>query len=237
MNYIYTLKSYKCNKKCPYCITKILRRREKEDWKQLPEMLAKLKAEGKVFSEFVLSGNGETSNYPIQVLAFIKTAAEESGMFTGFRIQTSGKLFFERSKLLLFKDWYKEITIVSTNPTEDMAILKYKRDYMTLAAKTPRTRCNIVLTKNQRWKQMVFDMIKVHDTVALKILDGENKWINENAIPWSQSNQIVGKMNDSFGGFVYDSVSRRYWWYYKDKPITMSFGKELSPDYIQIEVK
>ena len=55
MNYIYTLKDFRCDKKCPYCITKILDRTEEEDVHLLEQYILELEGE---YHYFILSGNG-----------------------------------------------------------------------------------------------------------------------------------------------------------------------------------
>ena len=93
MNFIYTLKNFKCNKHCPYCIAKIHRQRKPEDIEMLPEYLQREKDAGKVFEEFVLSSNGEPTMYPTEKLQFIVDTVNNSGMFKTMRVQTSGMLY------------------------------------------------------------------------------------------------------------------------------------------------
>lgn len=86
MNFIYTLKNFKCNKHCPYCIAMIHRQRKPEDIEMLPEYLQREKDAGKVFEEFVLSSNGEPTMYPTEKLQFIVDTVNNSGMFKTMRV-------------------------------------------------------------------------------------------------------------------------------------------------------
>ena len=234
MNYIYTLKSYKCNKHCPYCITKIIKRKEKEDILRLPEYLSNLKGN---FDYFILSGNGEPSLYSYEELNFIKSTAEESGKFKDFRIQTSGLLFNQENKLALFSDWLKEITVISGDQSVDKLFYKYKDDYFEIAKKTKRVRCNLTLLLNNidNLEHLTSELLSYYETVAIKLLDSNNEFIKNNAVPYDKAATIVHRLDSHLGLSFYNGNSGRYVWTHSNKCVTMSFGKEKHHDYIQIE--
>lgn len=238
MNFIYTLKNFKCNKHCPYCISKLLRQRKREDIDMLPQYLHEAKAEGKVFDEFVLSSNGEPTMYPVEKLQFIVDTVNASGMFKQCRVQTSGMLFFEKDKLAVFDGWLKEITLVSTDFKKDAEILKYKRNYFNLAKNTGEIRSNLVILADlTNINADIHELLSFSDTVALKVLDGTNPWIRSNALSWNDADKLVQIVSSVFGEAEYNSVQGRYIWNHNGKLITMSYGKKRAHDHIIINVK
>lgn len=238
MNFIYTLKNFKCNKHCPYCISKLLKPRKREDIDMLPQYLQDAKDEGKVFEEFVLSSNGEPTMYSLEKLKFIADTVNASSMFKRCRIQTSGMLFFERDKLEVFNGWLKEITVVSTDFAEDSKILKYKRNYFKLAKVSGEIRANLVILKDiSKVNADIRELLSFSDTVALKVLDGTNPWIKGNALSWDDADTLVEHVSAEFGEAEYNSVQGRYIWNSDGKLITMSYGKKRAHDHIIINVK
>ena len=238
MNFIYTLKNFKCNKHCPYCIAKIHRQRKPEDIDMLPEYLQREKDAGKVFEEFVLSSNGEPTMYPIEKLQFIVDTVNNSGMFKTMRVQTSGMLYAFPDKLKVFKGWLKEITVVDTTFEKDSAVLKYRKDYFGRAFKLGELRSNLVILKDLSSVLQNIEVLLLHsDTVALKVLDGSNPWIRDAALPWSEADELVRLVSTQYGAPEYNSTQGRYIWKVNDKSITMSYGKKRGHDIIVINLQ
>lgn len=233
MNYIYTLKSYECNKKCPYCITKILKRKEPEDLDKLEIYLNSLKGE---YDDFILSGNGEPSLYTFSDLEYIKTTAENSNKFKAFRVQTSGELFNQYDKLQLFKDWIKEITVISPIEQVDQQFYDYKNSYLLKTYSENNVRCNYVLLKkkfyNKEYINDITTLTERYPHIAIKFLDTNDEWIVKNGVPYSDYKTVVKDMESAFGTSIYNKDRGRY--YFGDN-ITMSYGKDKGHDYIQIE--
>lgn len=210
-DYVFILGSYKCDKNCPYCIAKMNKRNTepfKEEITKLKKTLANHAKENTLFTDFILSGNGEPSMYSIKELEEIKNIVESSNIFSNYRIQTSGNLFYEKSKLKLFSNWIKEITVISSNPKEDKNFYKYNLPYLESEEflKTKHIRVNIVVTNNNLLK--INDYINYYslldnvDTIALKILDNtqnnskESKWIEENALTYDKIDTLIEKVKE-----------------------------------------
>ena len=238
MNFIYTLKNFKCNKHCPYCIAKIHRQRKPEDIEMLPEYLQTEKDAGKVFDEFVLSSNGEPTMYSVEKLQFIVDTVNNSGMFKTKRVQTSGMLYAFPDKLAVFDGWLKEITVVDTTFEKDSAILKYKRDYFKKAFRVGELRSNLVILKDlSSVLQNIETLLLYSDTVALKVLDGSNSWIRDTALPWESADELVRLVSTQYGEPQYNPSQGRYIWLYNNKAITMSYGKKTGHDVIVINLQ
>lgn len=232
MNYIYTLKSYKCDKKCPYCITKILKRNVEEDVHNLESYLSDLTEN---YHYFILSGNGEPSLYDIDTLSYIKNVAEKSGKFKDFRIQTSGNLFLEKDKYKLFENWLKEVTVISIDQEEDIQFFKYKAPYFDLMDNRIRINITLINQNIHKLEELVECYIGKYETVSLKLLDSSNAFIEKHAIKYEDYILVLNRMK-KFGNPVYDNLAKQFKWYYNDKIITMSYGKDPKQDmYIQIE--
>lgn len=237
MNFIYTLKNFKCNKHCPYCIAKIHRQRKPEDIDMLPQYLQQEKDAGKVFEEFVLSSNGEPTMYPADKLQFIVDTVRDSGMFKTMRVQTSGMLYFYPDKLKVFDGWLKEITVVDVDFNKDSAVLKYKHDYFRRAFKLGELRSNLVVLKDMSSLLQNIEVLLQHsETVALKVLDGLNPWIQDTALPWERADELVQLVSTKFGAARYNSTQGRYIWMYNNKSVTMSYGKKCGHDHIVINL-
>ncbi len=236
MNFVYTFKNYRCNKRCPYCITKILRKRSPEDIDQLKQQINNTRGD---LDTFVLSGNGEPSLYSTQDLITVRDMAVASSRFDDYRIQTSGALFHDRHKLRLFDGWLKEITIIDIDEDADMKIMRHRMNFMTLAKRADRVRVNIVITNENKdyVPEWIDELLMDFETVAIKILDGDNPWIVENALPWSASDDYVKFLSKELNTTgVYNTEQRRFVWEVQGKKVTMSSGKETNPDHIQIEM-
>jgi len=234
MNYIYTLKDYRCDKHCPYCITKILDNTSEEDVHLLEYYLQDLKGD---YDSFILSGNGEPSLYAYATLKYIKTLAERSGKFSSFRIQTSGAIFHQKAKLSLFSDWVKEVTVVSCRQNEDKEFFKYPKDYFhKLPVENLRVNYTLLLSKfnSKQYLEDIECLLDKYSHIALKLLDTDDPWILENAVPYSFKEYLLQELNVLLGDPIYSKLSGRYVWTLTGKKVTMSYGKESGHDFIQI---
>lgn len=250
-DYVFILGNYSCNKKCPYCIAKMSNKNTldfTDEITNLKENIKKLKQENKTFSYFILSGNGEPSLYTKNQLEEIKNIVEESNIFKDYRIQTSGNLFFSKEKLALFKNWLKEITVVSNIPVTDQSFYNYKENY--LASKefenSSRIRVNIVLLKNniKTLNEIINDYVIKNnvETIALKILDNkynsssESNWITENALTHRDIDEII-KIIKEENNLVNFSKKRFIFETKNNKLITLNYDPNNTYDYINLENK
>lgn len=250
-DYVFILNSYECNKNCPYCIAKMnqsLVTSVEKEIEKLRSNIQQFKLEGKQFQSFILSGNGEPSLYSIEVLMQIKNIVEEAGIFSNYRIQTSGNLFNEPEILNLFKKWIKEITVISNDSKIDQKFYNYKNEYLNSKAflSSKNIRVNIVLLKSNfdNINNIVayFNNLKCVDYIALKILDNSNndskysKWITENAIQYQNIDEIIEKLSEA-----YQLISFHHQKFYfktkQNKTITIHYDPINHYDYINIEKK
>ena len=235
MNYIYTLKDFRCDKHCPYCITKIINKVVPEDVNSFEEEVTKLTGD---YDYFILSGNGEPSLYKLDTLKMITDKVNSCGKFKDYRVQTSGALFRQPKKLKLFEGWWKEITVVSPNEEEDMKFFQYKVPYL---SKTYRNdvRCNYTLLLNKFNSKQYLEDIKIlsnrYHYVALKLLDTSDPWVVRHGVPYAFKDYLLEELKVVLGIPTYDNIGCRYYWTTVKGKVTMSFGKEKGHDDIQIE--
>ena len=236
MNFIYTLKDFRCNKHCPYCITKILNRVVPEDSHKFNLMLMTLPS---AYDYFILSGNGEPSLYKIEVLENIVRSVNVSSKFKEMRIQTSGLLFNQPIKLALFDGWWKEITIISPDEKEDMEFFRYSKPYFEKTYGREDVRCNYTLLLEKFQSKIYLKDIKIltekYPYVALKILDTEDPWVVKYGVPYSFKDNILKELQPLLGIPTYSKKGGRYVWITLKGKVTMSFGKKAGHDRIQIE--
>lgn len=250
-DYVLILNSYECNKNCPYCIAKMNHSKIssiEEEIKKLKDNIHQFKSEEKQFQSFILSGNGEPSLYPIDTLIEIKDIVESAGIFSSYRVQTSGNLFNEPKLLNLFKNWIKEITVISNDSKIDQEFYGYKKEYLNSKAflSSKNIRVNIVLLKNnfRNMNEMIayFDNLKCVDCIALKILDNSNndskysKWITENSIRYEDIDEIIEKVS-----ICCNLVSFHHQKFYfktkHNKKLTIHYDPTNHYDYINIGEK
>ena len=248
-DFVFVLGSYRCNKKCPYCIAKMNKKSTNDfvtEFQMLKEQLEEYQKNKVHFQYFVLSGNGETSLYTKENLELIKQTVEDSQVFSDYRIQTSGNLFLEKEKLELFENWLKEITVITSNPLEDKEFYNYEVMYLSNKdfIKSKRIRVNIVLLKNnqENLEKYISDYSNMEnvETIALKILDRtendseESKWIKENAISHKEIDKVlehVAKENK----FINFKDKRFYFITKNNKTLTIHYDVNNTYDYINIE--
>ena len=239
MNYIYTLKDFRCDKQCPYCITKILNNRNvKEDVKDF-KTIFKNGVNGKSYDYFNLSGNGEPSLYSSEDLKVIVETVNKSNKFKGKRVQTSGLLFRQNKKLNLFKSWWKEITVVSADHEKDKEFFKYKNHYLDLTLNRKDVRCNYTMLLSKfNSKEYLEDIIKLtkdYKYVALKLLDTKDPWVISYGVPYEFKDYILEELLPILGTATYNTKGCRYEWEKSGCFISMSYGKESGHDDIQID--
>jgi organic radical activating enzyme len=236
MNYIYTLKDFRCDKHCPYCITKILNKVTPEDIHNFESEIDEIEGE---YHYFILSGNGEPSLYPLEDLKMIRDKVESCGKFKEFRIQTSGILFNQPKKLALFGKWWKEITIVSPDGKQDIEFFNYRKEYFSKVEGRDDVRCNytLLLSKfnDKSYLEDIKELVKRYKYVALKLLDTQDPWVLKYGVPYSFKDYLLEDLKLVLGTPVYDHVGCRYHWKTSYGKVTMSYGKEKGHDNIQIE--
>lgn len=248
-DFVFILGSYRCNKKCPYCIAKMNQKKTNDFFTEiqiLKDKIAEYQKNKIRFQYFVLSGNGETSLYTKENLELIKNIVEESQLFEDYRIQTSGNLFSEKEKLNLFSNWLKEITVVTSDVLEDKRFYDYQESYLDniefLSSK--RIRVNIVLLKNnldsiQKYISDYSNMENV-ETIALKILDKtdnnakESNWIKENAISHKQIDNVLERITEE-NKFINFKDKRFYFLTPNNKILSIHYDINNSYDYINID--
>ena len=197
-DFVFVLGNYACDKHCPYCIAKMNKNTTLSLEKEIDLLKTKIesyKQKNTKFRHFVISGNGEPSLYSLDELKQIKEIVEASGLFSNFRIQTSGNLFSEKEKLNLFDNWTKEITIISENSQEDKKFYKYKNSYLDSKEflSSQNVRVNIVVlnsTLNKLskiisywWKVLIMDKVAFPNSLEVD-MNGEKlcmKQLLENA--------------------------------------------------------
>jgi len=170
----------------------------------------------------------------IERLKEIKEMVEKSGLFSEYRIQTSGQLFRDRDKEWLFNDWIKEITVVSAYSEEDMKFYGYKEAYLTDGptsanalnlASWGKIRVNLVCLKDNISNICEYiESLAVYDNVksiALKILDNSNngtpqsKWISENALTYADIPEIIKELYSSGKCYLYKMKDKRFEFLYE----------------------
>ena len=247
-DFVFILGSFRCNKKCPYCIAKMNQKNTNEfsdEIQNLKEQLEEYRKNKVNFQYFVLSGNGEPSLYTKENLELIKQIVENSEVFTDYRIQTSGNLFLEKEKLDLFSNWLKEITVITSDAIEDRGFYNYEQRYLDNIEflNSKRIRVNIVLLKNnlENLEKYISDYSTMEnvETIALKILDRtendseESKWIKENAISHKEIDKVlehVAKENK----FINFKDKRFYFITKNNKILTIHYDVNNTYDYINI---
>jgi organic radical activating enzyme len=236
MNYIYTLKDFRCDKHCPYCITKILNKVVPEDVDNFENEIDTL---GEDYEYFLLSGNGEPSLYKKETLEIIVSKVNNSHKFKDYRVQTSGALFNQPKKLKLFKGWWKEITVISPYEKEDMEFFKHKKTYFEKTYNRDDVRCNYTLLLNKfNSKQYLEDiklLTKTYKYVALKLLDTSDPWVVAHGVPYAFKDYLLAELKPLLGEPFYDGIGCRFIWTTPIGKVTMSFGKEKGHDNIQID--
>lgn len=236
MNYIYTLKDFRCDKHCPYCITKIINKVVPEDINNFEREIDDLQGD---YEYFILSGNGEPSLYSYENLKMIRDKVESCGKFKNFRVQTSGILFNQCKKLDLFDKWWKEITVVSPNEELDKDFFKYKKDYFNKTYNRKDVRCNytLLLSKfnDKTYLQDIKNLIERYNYVALKLLDTDDPWVLKYGVPYSFKDYLLSELKGIIGEPEYDEIGCRFFWTIPTGKVTMSYGKEKGHDNIQIE--
>jgi len=241
-DFIMILSSYKCNKDCPYCIAKIERLPGiNEDLIQFKNQIDKLSQNKAKFKYFVLSGNGEPSYYTYEFLKEIVSIVTNSGIFEDYRIQTSGRLFYNDKLYKLFKDWLIEITRVSEYYDIDSSVLNYKNDYtLTKNFHNARIRLNYILLRNlssnmNRDIKKYLIQYRNIETIALKILDTQEnqdidytKWISENGLTYEDVDMIRFVLDTSFDYLGYEF--NNHIWKHKNKQLSMFSNKDYNKD-------
>lgn len=123
--------NFKCDKNCPFCTAKItLWPLAEDNWEKMDEQLQRCKDAGIAFEYLTISGNGEPSLYPKEVMRNWREIFDKhDNLFFYKRFQTGGNVFFDQEAHGLFSDYVFETTRVSLDDAVDMKVLRYKRNY------------------------------------------------------------------------------------------------------------
>lgn len=247
--YVFILGDYACDKKCPYCIAKMNKNNTEKFEKEIERLektLGEYKEKGISFNNFILSGNGETSLYSEEELRTVKELVEGMEIFDDYRVQTSGHLFSEKKKLELFKDWIKEITVISSKVKEDQEFYNYKTSYLKSRAflGSKRIRVNIVLTDENVSKIngyiRDYSKMKNVEAIALKILDNSNndsnesKWVEEHALKHKDIGKVIELINKD-NKFLTFKDKRFVFETREKKLLTIHYSEKNTYDGINLE--
>lgn len=252
-NLTFILSKNKCNKSCPFCIAKSSNKLYNKDiiledeFSRLEQILIKLESENIVFNRFVLSGNGEPSLYSLEELAkIVYTIKKHEKMFNGFRIHTSGNIFFEDDKFSLFNELPNieyNIFRISFNNEEDKKILKYTRNYLNteLFKLAKKVKCDVALTKNLNLQTFYNDLINFTNnnhsikTIRLKELlipnniCKEREWILKTKLDVSQIDEIKRSIVFDKNNILNKIIGEKY--YYNNKNIEIIYGESGNYKY------
>lgn len=248
-DFVFVLSSFKCDKRCPYCIAKMNNVKIEgieQEIKNLKETIDDYILKKAHFKYFILSANGEPSLYSVEVLKEIVDVAESSKLFEDFRIQTSGNLFNDTDKLNLFNNWIKEITVVSSSSSEDKRFYNYQNEYLKSKEfiNSSRIRVNLVALKSNYKKinkYINYYIPKTNvETIAIKILDNslndttESEWITNNALRYDEIGNII-KLISHDNEFINFEDNRFIFKTGNDKLITINYNTRNNYDYINIK--
>ena len=223
------LGSYKCNKNCPYCIAKNNMKFANFDDKidDLDNIMNDLIKANVYFQKFVLSGNGEPSLYDLNTLKRIKEIlVKNRNLFGSLRIHSSGNIFFEDEKFVLFNDKYLkpefEILRVAIDYDKDKSILGYNRNYLDANCfkKALNVKCDIAFTDYLEDNNLVRDLSNLlsfnHQISTVrfkKLMPGDSintkqaKWVINHTLSDSKINDLFSKVKHGVGNYtsiVYD---------------------------------
>lgn len=215
------LGSYKCNKNCPYCIAKNNQKfdNDKLDLVKLNNLLSELENNDIKFNRFVLSGNGEPSLYPYQLLVSIRDIINKNkNLFKKFRLHSSGNIFFEEDKFKLFNTgeipFELEVLRTSFDSKIDKDVLKYEQDYLqsSLFSKSKNIKCDVALTdilNIDSFKDELYTFLLTHPSIKSirlkKLIPGDNKtkqknWVLEHNLSDDVINKIINDLDlEKFG--------------------------------------
>jgi len=202
-NFTIILPSYKCDKGCPFCIAKNNQKfnnEKSDDFENLAKQFDILRKEKIRFNRIVLSGNGEPSLYPLEVLEkYAEIIKENSDMFDILRIHSSGNIFFEDEKFQLFNNLVVDVEFdvlrAAAEGKKDMTILRYGRDYLQSDnfKKAKSIKMDMALTKkitDDSFFRELSELLNKNPNIRLirfkNLMAGENeksqqaKWVREN---------------------------------------------------------
>lgn len=219
------LGSYRCNKKCPYCIAKNNQKFSTDDnLNCLDNIFYELNENSIKFKRFVLSGNGEPSFYSLEDLRLIKEyLLKHQNLFEMVRIHSSGNIFSDESKFNIFNSYEFplefEILRVALDSKVDMNVLGYDVDYL----KSPlfqkcNIKCDIALTDYLENSKLAFQLNEFLEknpsikTVRLKkLLVGDNdttiqaNWVKAHSLNVDEIQNVIEEVGLTLINGVYQS--------------------------------
>lgn len=163
------LKSYKCDKNCPFCIAKMNNRfkEEPDNIDNIDKILNTLDGYNYKFKRFVISGNGEPSQYSNEDFSkILDEISKHKNMFETLRIHSSGNIFLENEKIEKIKetDMKTEILVsrISLDDSIDQKILGYKTNYFELESfkQMENISLDVLLTKYLDIENIKIDLEK-----------------------------------------------------------------------------
>ncbi|OGL99451.1 hypothetical protein A2304_02420 [Candidatus Uhrbacteria bacterium RIFOXYB2_FULL_57_15] len=226
--------SFRCDKGCPCCTAQITTWPKGEDcWERMDDCLARCEQAGITFEYVTMSGNGEPSMYPADVLRGLKETFDRyDHLFEYRRFQTGGNILWEPEVWNIFGPTYVfETTRMSLDDAEDMEILRYRRNY-TESPLFPRSRVvfnHTLLRRNEH--RLLADIegyvrrfSNVLAAVNLKILNPntfdpndlssrQSQWILKHGLGKNDGQRIVELMDAHFPRVNdYNPFYDRYEW-------------------------
>ena len=204
-NFTIVLPSYNCDKACPFCIAKNNKKfngKSQENFKILSDILDEIKKEGIRFERLVLSGNGEPSLYSFDTLKkYAEIIKKYESVYDGFRVHTSGNIFWEKSKFELFNNLLPNVEFdllrVAIDPSKDMEILGYKRDYTKsdYFKHANKIKLDLALTRNLEssiFAERLEEFLRENPNIDLirfkNLMTGDNK--SSKQAEWVENNRM-----------------------------------------------
>ena len=252
-NLTFILSKNKCNKSCPFCIAKSSNKLYNksiiinDEFNRLEQILIKLESENIAFNRFVLSGNGEPSLYsPEQLAKIVYTIKKHGKMFKGFRIHTSGNIFFEKEKFNILNELPNieyNIFRISFNNVEDKKILKYTGNYLDtdLFRLAKKVKCDVALTKKLNLSTFYNDLmtfttnnhniktIRLKELLVPNNICKEREWILRNNLDVSQIDEIKSSIIFDKNNILNKIIGEKY--YYNKKNIEIIYGESGNYKY------
>lgn len=248
-NLTFILNNNKCNKKCPFCIAKASNKiynkttkySNEFNFKQLEIILKKFEEQNCKFNRFVLSGNGEPSLYEYkQLQGIVNMIYKHQNLFNGFRIHTSGNIFFEKEKFELFNNISNiefNILRISLKDQEDIKILKYKKNYLETKEfyNAKRVKCDIALTNILNIQNFYSELIHfINENESIKVIrlkellcpedsSKEKQWIKNHKLTTEQINKINNSITLDKNNIFDKKIGEKY--YYGNEKIKFIYGE------------
>lgn len=222
-NLTLVLSSYKCNKNCPYCIAKNNKKFISSDnLNGISSILNTLNENNIKIKRFVISGNGEPSLYSLDELKQIRAAIlENRDLFELIRIHSSGNIFYEEDKFELFNELNSEFEVlrVSLNPSDDMDILGYDKNYLDsdLFKRCNNVKCDIALTdylEDINIQQFLINNPSIKKIRFKTLLGADNdtlygRWVKEHTLRYDEIHEIIKTLNLSYNNGIYVSDDKK----------------------------